>query len=363
MQIKNWGPFLFIVTYHILLIALLPFYIEHFSWLSLLLFVVTYFLAGISITAGYHRLFSHKSYEAQPWLENIVLFLATLATQASALVWSHDHRQHHREVDTDEDPYSIKKGFWYAHIGWIFFQERNYMPELVPDLEKNPRVMFQFRHLITLSVFSNALVFGISCIFIHPWAAFYATILLRIFAVHHCTWFINSLAHTWGARTYVRELSAVDNALLAILTFGEGYHNYHHTFASDYRNGVRWFHYDVTKWLIWTASKLGWTRSLRTVSDLRIRQQLVKKDKELLLEAITQHPNFHHMKEKIEQLAASFDESARALSRSLQRLKSSTTEHQQQILSEIHRLQETISEDWKRWKQLTGDLGHLVPVH
>lgn len=358
MRIRNWGPFLFIAGYHVLLVALFPVALPHFSWWAVPVFLLTYFLGGVSITAGYHRLFSHKAYEAHPWLERAVLFFATLAFQASALMWSHDHRLHHKHVDTDEDPYSIEKGFWYAHIGWIFTLERKYDPSVVRDLLKNPRVMFQQRHMLLLTVLTNGLVFGLACLVLHPWMALFAGVLLRMFAIHHSTWFINSLAHTWGARTYVRELTAVDNAILAVLTFGEGYHNYHHAFASDYRNGIRWYHYDVTKWLIWTASKLGFAKGLRSVSELRIRQQLVRKDKELILEAVpANHPQLAPLREQIEQLATSIDEAILNLSKHLKALRSATAERRQQLLEEIGHFQDQLRDDWQRWKELTREIG------
>lgn len=373
LKITNWGPFLFIAGYHLLLVALFPLYLEHFSWTSLLLALVAYFLGGISITAGYHRLFSHRAFQAHPWLERAVLFFSTLSFQASALMWSHDHRLHHKHVDTDEDPYSIKKGFWYAHLGWIFSQQRDYRAAVVRDLEKNPRVMFQYRHLMLLTVLANSLVIGLACLWVHPLAAFYAVFLLRVFAIHHCTWFINSLAHTWGARTYVRELTAVDNAVLAVLTFGEGYHNYHHAFASDYRNGIRWYHYDCTKWIIWLAARLGFARELRSVSDLRVRQQLVRKDKELFLQIVPgDRPHFAQLRERIEQLAHSFDSTAADLSSQLQQLRRSTAAKGQKIhdefvhlQDEIHQLQERIHEDWKQWKALTRQVARtgLLPAH
>ena len=372
-KIKNWGPFLFIAGYHVLLIALLPLYLSHFSWTSLLIALVAYFLGGVSITAGYHRLFSHRAYHANPWLERIVLFFSTLSFQASALVWSHDHRLHHKHVDTDADPYSIKKGFWYAHLGWIFTLQRTYQPEVVRDLEKNPRVMFQYRHMALLTVLANGLVIAVGCLFVHPFAAFYAGFLLRTFAIHHSTWFINSLAHTWGARTYVRELTAVDNAMLALVTFGEGYHNYHHAFASDYRNGIRWYHYDVTKWLIWIASKCGLAQRLRTVNDLRIRQQLIKKDKALFLSVVpADRPHFQALRDRIEQLSASFESTAADLSQRLQQLKMATAECQSEWQDTMHRIQEDIGslqrrmrEDWAEWKALTREVAKtgLLPVH
>jgi stearoyl-CoA desaturase (delta-9 desaturase) len=206
---------------------------------------------------GYHRLFSHKTYSAHPLFETAILAASTLAFQWSAYAWSHDHRKHHTHVDTDKDPYSIKKGFWYAHILWLFDYDRTIDESLVEDLRKNPRVMFQHRHFLALTWTLNLALLGITCLFLHPLTAFFYSFVLRVFCVHHSTWFINSLAHTWGSKTYARELSATDNAILALLTFGEGYHNYHHAFANDYRNGVRWWHFDPSKWIVWTASKLG----------------------------------------------------------------------------------------------------------
>lgn len=363
MKIKNWAPFYFIVGYHALLLVLIPIAWPYLGWSALAGFLLTYFLGGISITAGYHRLFSHKAYEAHPWLENSVLFFSTLAFQYSALMWSHDHRLHHKHVDTDEDPYSIEKGFWYAHLGWIFTQERQYNPALVKDLERNPRVMFQHRHFIGLTLAANAVVFGIACLFMHPLAALFAVTVARIFAIHHSTWFINSLAHTWGAKTYARELSAVDNAILAVLTFGEGYHNYHHAFASDYRNGIRWYHYDVTKWLIWLASKFGLAKSLRKVSDLRIQQQLVKKDRDLILPVLSrEYPQLAHLRERLEQLSESFEERAKALSQQIQSLKSASAERREHLLEEIRHLQERVREDWRLWQQLTWQISRQVSL-
>ena len=101
--------------------------------------------------------------------------------------------------------------------------------------------------------------------------------------LHHFTWLINSLAHVWGARSFCKELTAVDNYIIALLTFGEGYHNYHHTFAQDYRNGIRWFHFDPTKWLIWSLHKLGLAKQLRTVPDYQIQEKMLLERKSILL--------------------------------------------------------------------------------
>ncbi len=355
MRIKNWGIFGFVAGYHLLLIALFPFYIAHFSWSSLVLMLITFSLAGISITAGYHRLFSHKSYEANPFYEWVVLITSTLAIQASALRWSNDHRLHHSFVDTDKDPYSIKKGFWYAHILWLFDFNEPINPRIVGDLLKNPRVMFQDKYYGWLTLAVNAAVFGIGCLFMHPWAALVGGVILRVFAIQHCTWLINSLAHTWGAKTYSQELSAVDNAVLAFFTFGEGYHNYHHAIANDYRNGVRWYQFDPTKWLIWTASKIGLTKNLRSINKIRVQQTLVSKDKELFLKRISKEfdETAAQLRHKLEELSAAFEEKAGALTNKLKELKEATAERRKLLILEVRQLQKELHILWKSWISLS----------
>lgn len=355
MRIRNWDVFIFIIAYHLMLVAVLPFFIGHFSWAAMAFFVVVFFAGGLSITAGYHRLFSHRSYSAHPAFEWAVLIGSTLAFQWSALSWAHDHRLHHNHVDTEKDPYSIKKGFWYAHVLWLLTYQQDFQEKRVSDLMKNPRVVFQHKHYLLLAVVTNLAVFGIGCLFLHPVAALFAGVLLRLFALHHCTWFINSLAHTIGSKTYARELSAVDNAMLAFLTFGEGYHNYHHAFAGDYRNGIRWYHFDPTKWLVWTAAKLGVASNLITVDKIRVQKTLVQKDKQLLLAHIG-----HEMDElaaetraRLEELAATFEARASVMMKKLAEFRKTSADKKRQLRMEIRYLERELRVMWKEWVSLT----------
>jgi len=356
MKIKKWGIFWFIAGYHLLLLLLLPFYILHFSWSSLLLFAVFYAIGGLSITAGYHRLFAHKSYSAKPWYESAVLTTSTLTFQCSALEWAFDHRLHHNHVDTEKDPYSIKKGFWYAHMFWLFDYNRKWDDKVVPDLLKNPRVMFQHRHFFAMTWATNLAVFGLGCLFMHPIAAFYMGFLFRVFALHHSTWFINSLCHTIGSKSYAKELSAVDNAILAFLTFGEGYHNYHHAFANDYRNGIRWFHFDPTKWIVWTASKLGWVENLRTVDTIRLKKILVSKDRKLFLGYLSEEldDTAREMRERLDSVAHAFESNATALLNKYKELKRTSGEKKELLKIEIRRLKREVKSNWKAWVELTS---------
>ena len=369
MKIKNWDMFLFVVAYHALLVALLPAFIEVFSWAAFGLFLATYIIGGLSITVGYHRLYAHKSYSANPFFEWCILAGSTLSLEMSALMWAHDHRMHHNHADTEQDPYSIKKGFWYAHMLWLFDYKRNFNEALVADLMKNPRVMLQNKYYAPLLITVNL------AIFLLGWhltgsalASFYMGFLVRMAMIHHCTWFINSLCHTYGSKTYVRELSAVDNALMALLTFGEGYHNYHHAFAADYRNGIRWYHFDPSKWTIWFASKLGLANRLRSINTITVQNSLVQKDKKMLLEHLSHEVDelTTEMGKKLEELSTAFEDKATLLMSKLRELKQATAAQRTRLRKEIKELRAALKKLWDEWGTLTRQTArqyHLVHAH
>ncbi len=262
----NWGNTIFLTILHIIGPFLIGIYLYHFglSFSLVTLGLIFYFLTGLSITAGYHRLFAHKSYVAHPALEYFYLIFGAAAYQNSALNWCFDHRIHHRYVDQEDDPYTIKKGFWYAHIGWIIeaSKEKNF-PQYKRDLVRNPRVVWQDKYYLLISTLSSlvlpALIAGI-------WGEFLGGFIIagvaRLIIVHHATFFINSLCHMWGKQTYTDTNTAKDNFILALFTYGEGFHNFHHLFHNDYRNGIRWFHFDPTKWLIKFTSYFGLAQKL-----------------------------------------------------------------------------------------------------
>jgi len=356
MKIKNWDTLTFVVAYHALILALLPAFIQVFSWGAVALFLVTYIIGGLSITVGYHRLYAHRAYSANPFFEWCVLIGSALSFEMSALMWSHDHRLHHNHVDTDKDPYSIKKGFWYAHVLWLFDYKRSFDASLVGDLLKNPRVVLQDRYYAHLVIVVNLAVFLLGWAWLgSALASFYLGFLVRMAMIHHSTWFINSLCHTIGSKTYARELSAVDNAILALLTFGEGYHNYHHAFAADYRNGIRWYHFDPSKWTIWLASKFGLADNLRTINTVTVQKSLVLKDKKMILEHISDEMDEFaaELRVKLEELSTAFEEKSSALMVKARKLKKATDEQRKQLQQEIRALRTALKKIWDEWIELT----------
>ncbi len=241
---------------------------------------------GLSITLGYHRLFSHLTFQASPIVKFLVLLFGTAAFEGSALVWVADHRRHHKFVDHDDDPYDITKGFFHAHIGWLLFRTGPDTPlTWVRDLQKDRLVMWQHRFYIPLAFLVG---FGMPTLIGYCYgggsAALGALLLAgvaRIVFVHHMTFCINSLCHWIGSRPYSSKCTARDSLLMAFFTFGEGYHNFHHEFQHDYRNGVKSWQFDPTKWSIWILNKLGLASDLRTVPEDKILKAQIAEQQRL----------------------------------------------------------------------------------
>jgi len=256
-----------------------PVWIAHhgIDWAEIGTAIFLFYFTGMSITAGYHRLWSHKTYDANIVVRIILAIGGAMALQNSILHWSSDHRVHHRHVDdNDNDPYSAKKGLWFAHIGWMLreYQAKRYDDYgNCKDLQKDKVVMWQHNYYLPIVLAAN---FGITALLGWLNGDVLGMVLiagvLRLVLVHHVTFFINSLAHFWGSQPYTDKNSARDNGVLAFFTFGEGYHNYHHIFEYDYRNGIRWYQFDPTKWLIRGLSYLGLTHNLRKVPEERIEK-------------------------------------------------------------------------------------------
>lgn len=353
---------IFIITYHILLVIGWFFYFAYFTpSLPLIgVSVVLLFLTGMSITGGYHRLWSHTTYKTNSVVEFFLLFFGSMACQGSALRWAYDHRLHHAYVDTDRDPYSINKGFWYAHFLWLFKKPAEIDNKVVSDMVKNPMVMFQHRHYPICMVGSNLMMFLLVGFLLGDFlGAFVISWWTRLFFLHHSTWFINSLAHYWGTQSFSQEHSAVDNYVISLLTFGEGYHNYHHTFANDYRNGIKWYHYDPTKWLIWTLNKLGLTHNLKRMNSYHIKERIIREQKNEILEMIGE--SLDSRKDELVTYVTKISEEILekiTLARQLvekyvahKRTKSTSKDTLKEMKAEIKTVKRGIREDWKACKQ------------
>ena len=348
--------------------------IQHW-WVHLAVFVLFYFISGMSITLGYHRLLSHRSFDAS-WLVKMATLLGgATAMQDSALRWCADHRRHHKHVDHEPDPYNITKGFWHAHIGWIMFKKKTDLPiNNVKDLEADPWVIWQNRWWIELGILIG---FGVPTLV--GWLVEGTAIgalcgllfggMARLVASHHSTFFINSLCHYLGKQPYSSSHTAKDSWFMALFTFGEGYHNFHHEFQHDYRNGVKPWQFDPTKWAIWTLSKLGLAGDLRRVAQEKIElAEIREKNRKLEVRLSGQtkpvcdraQALFKEAEEKLAQTSETWEraknEYAKAIQKKVETTKEQLAELRQRLEAAVAELREAIREWHAAHQQLAGQL-------
>lgn len=245
------------------------------KWQTALWAVAYYFYTGLGITAGYHRLWSHRSYTASKPLQYFLAMGGSGAVEGSIKWWSRGHRAHHRYTDTELDPYSAHKGLLWAHIGWMVLKPRR-KPGVadVSDLAKNEVVIWQHKWYLPLIIGMGFLfpmtVAGLGW---GDWAGgFYFAGAARLMFVHHSTFCVNSLAHWLGEANFDDKHSPRDSFVTALVTLGEGYHNFHHEFPSDYRNAIKWYQYDPTKMFILASYYLGLASQLKTFPENEIKK-------------------------------------------------------------------------------------------
>lgn len=252
-----WSNAILFISIH--LVALTAFLYRPLDWRPYFLCYANWQLATLGITLGYHRLWSHRSYTAQVPLRIALAIMGTMGFQGSIKWWVVRHRLHHRYTDTESDPYSAERGLFYSHMGWIF--RKPYYPKVklidLSDLNADPIVRFQHAYFIPLSLtFGLAVPALIGRLWLKDtWMGLLWGGLVARVAIWHCTFLINSLAHYIGDQFYSTDVSARGNVILAMLTNGEGFHNYHHAFPCDYRNGIKPTDWDPTKWIVYTLHK------------------------------------------------------------------------------------------------------------
>ena len=345
----------------------LPIFIYHYGgqinwWLHGSVFVAMFIASGLSITLGYHRLFSHLSFKASWPVRLLTLIFGATAMENSALEWCSDHRRHHKHTDDDEDPYSIQRGFFFAHMGWIMMRPIGGESPLtnVNDLKRDPLVRFQHKWWAAIGILVG---FGLPALigYLFEGGIGAASGLLiggvtRLVAVHHMTFFINSLCHTLGHQPYSNRCSAKDSWIMALFTFGEGYHNFHHEFQHDYRNGVKFWQFDPTKWTIQFLEKIGMASKLRRVPDetilmaeifqkqrtidVRLKKQeqnICEKTQKLFTDAQEQLNKAHEAWEKASK------EHMKAVRQKLESTRDQLTELQQKLEKTVEELREAMN--------------------
>ena len=244
--------FFFVLLHACAALAFLP---AFFSWSALLVFAVTYYLSGaIGVTLCFHRLLTHRSFHTSKTLEYVMTFLGTLAWQGSPTKWVGTHRLHHAASDQPEDPHSPRDGFGWSHVFWILHSGH---PGQDPrtaalDLARDP-----FHRFLDRFWWVPQLILGVALYFMGGWSWVLWGVVVRTVILYHATWFVNSAAHTWGYRNFPTHDDSCNNWWVALLSFGEGWHNNHHAQQRSAAHGMRWYEVDLTYLTILLLRKVG----------------------------------------------------------------------------------------------------------
>lgn len=288
----NWLTTSVIVIYPLFIILMLIYYSMSYDIgkIEVLSAVIAYYLCNISVGLGFHRLWSHSAYKAHPILEFVLMILTAGTLQGPVLAWVSDHKFHHAYADKELDPHTpLKyknriKGFLWSHIGWLIFSEgyKRIDKITMKTLGSNKLLMWQFKNYFALAMFINIVVPSVIGYMIggdiHSAFAVYLFAAAGRALQQQLTFCVNSLCHFTGKRRYANDSSG-DIAWLWFMLLGENWHNYHHAFANDYRNGHKWYHLDIHKWLIVFFEKCGLASNLCRVPEERIQAKMLEMQK------------------------------------------------------------------------------------
>jgi len=251
----SWPAIIFFAVFHSLAL-LAPWF---FSWSALgVTLILHWFLGSIGICLGYHRLLSHRSFQVPKWLEYAIALVGAAAVQGGPIFWVAGHRLHHAHTeDVEKDPYSARKGFWWSHMLWLFYpKEEFFNPTLyrkyAPEMARDPFYLWLDKYYLLLQI-----PLGVALYLLGGWSYIIWGMCVRSVLLWHSTWFINSVTHMWGYRTFETNDNSRNLWWAAIVTYGEGWHNNHHAYPHVAKAGWRWWEVDVTWWAIQLLRSLG----------------------------------------------------------------------------------------------------------
>lgn len=256
----NWRDLIIIVSFHLLTIPALFF----ISWQNLAAMLIGNWIVGsLGVGLGYHRLLTHRSFKAPKWLEYTLTMFGTMSMQNEAYKWVATHRIHHQHTETPQDPHTTRPSFFWAHIGWIFIgtaqdHDQATFKKYVPDLLKDKFHVLLARFYYVPIILSGFLLYAIG-----GWSMVLWGVFARVVFGWHTTWLVNSASHFWGSRRFETKDDSTNNWVVALLTFGEGWHNNHHAQPSSARHGLAWYEFDMNWITIRIFEKLGWAKQVR----------------------------------------------------------------------------------------------------
>ncbi len=255
----NWQTLVAVALFHVLAAAAL----FTFNWQNLVAAGLLWWISGsLGIGLGYHRLLTHRGFKAPRWLERTLAVFGSLAMQSGPITWMTTHRLHHAFTDTDKDPHSPRHGIFWSHMGWIFRGTAQNNSEATrqrysPDLMRDPFLVALDKYYWVPTAIVGVALLATGGVSMLLWGVF-----LRTVFGWHCTWLVNSATHLWGPRRFDTRDDSRNNALVAALTWGEGWHNNHHAYPRSARHGLRWFEVDVNWIQIRLLERIGLIRDV-----------------------------------------------------------------------------------------------------
>ena len=258
----NWGSATFLVSSHLAAVAALFFW----SWPAVITAVIFYWITGsLGIGMGYHRLLAHRGYKVRKPVEYFLVTCGTMALQGGPIQWVTTHRIHHAHTDQPGDPHTPRDGRWWSHVGWILWgtaqnHSESTLVRYAPDLIKD-----RYYRWLTRLYYVPLLVVGVLLLAFGGWSVMLWAVFLRLTLMLHATWFVNSATHLWGRTRFETGDDSRNSWWVALLTFGEGWHNNHHAHPTSARHGLRWYELDLN-WLgIRTLQFLGLAHGIKRV--------------------------------------------------------------------------------------------------
>ena len=259
----NWVTAFFMAVFHIGAVAALFF----FTWKAFFVALVLWWISGsLGIGMSYHRLLTHRGYKTPKWVEYFLTLCATLALEGGPIFWVATHRIHHQFSDQDGDPHSPRDGKWWSHMGWILtgksmHHDTKTLARYVPDLAKD-----RFHVWITKYHYVPMIVLGVVLLAVGGVPVLMWGIFLRTVVGLHATWLVNSATHMWGSRRFKTRDLSTNNFWVAMLTFGEGWHNNHHAHPTSARHGLTWYEFDMNWYGIWALKTLSLAKEIKKVN-------------------------------------------------------------------------------------------------
>jgi stearoyl-CoA desaturase (delta-9 desaturase) len=269
----QWTTIIAMIVFHALAVAALFF----FSWTNLFVTLFLLWVSGsLGIGMGYHRLLTHRGFTTPKPVEYFLTLCGTLALESGPIQWVSTHRIHHAFTETEKDPHTPREGFWWSHIGWIFVGTAQHHDEVtlrrfIPDLLKD-----KFQVWISKWYYVPTIILGLILLAVGGWSLVLWGIFLRITVGLHITWLVNSATHIWGSRRFETKDDSTNNFVIALMTFGEGWHNNHHAHPTAARHGIAWYEIDFNWYGIRALEILGLAKNIKLIQEKKEQVKLKK---------------------------------------------------------------------------------------